>query len=285
MDQALARRLPQFSRTSLQLWLRSGHITGAADHGLLAPTARVRAGDRVLVDPPPPPVTTVAPQNLPLRLVYSDESVLVVDKPAGLTVHPGAGCPDGTLQNALLYHAPDLAGLPRAGLVHRLDRDTSGLLVIARTEAARLHLIGQLKSREMGREYLALVVGILPARGHVDAPIGRHPTARTKMAVTSRGRPARTDFEVVERLGNISLARLRLHSGRTHQIRVHMAHIGFPLVGDPVYGRVGPGGFARQALHAARLRFQHPRSGQTCVFEAPVPADFAALWAQLKELP
>ncbi len=283
MDQALARRLPQFSRTSLKQWLRAGHITGAADHGPLAPTARVCAGDRVHVDLPAPPAATVKPQDMPLPFVYVDESVLVVDKPAGLTVHPGAGCPDGTLQNALLYHAPDLAALPRAGLVHRLDKDTSGLLVVARTEAARLHLIAQLKSREMGREYLALVTGVPPARGHVEAPIGRHPTARTKMAVTSRGRPARTDFEVVERFGTISLVRLRLHSGRTHQIRVHMAHIGFPLVGDPVYGRVGPGGFARQALHAARLRFQHPRTGETCVFAAKPPADFAALLAALKE--
>ncbi len=285
MDQALARRLPQFSRTSLKQWLQEGHIRGADGRQPLAATARVRAGDRVEIDLPPPPPTAVEAQNLPLRVVYADAAVLVVDKPAGLTVHPGAGCPDGTLQNALLYHAPDLAALPRAGLVHRLDKDTSGLLVVARTERARLDLIEQLKTRTMGREYLALVTGVPPLRGHVEAPIGRHPAARTKMAVTSRGRPARTDFDVVERFGKVSLLRLRLHSGRTHQIRVHMAHIGFPLVGDPVYGRPGPLRFGRQALHAARLRFRHPESGEDCVFEAEAPADFAALLAQLKGLP
>ncbi|MHB1566620.1 MAG: RluA family pseudouridine synthase [Acidiferrobacter sp.] len=281
IDQALARRLPQFSRTTLQAWLKAGHITVA---GVVAGARQpVRAGDQVRIDPPPAPATTVAAQDIPLVVVFEDDSVLVINKPAGLTVHPGAGCHDGTMQNALLFHAPDLDRLPRSGIVHRLDRDTSGLLVIARTEVARLALIGQLKSREMGREYWALVTGRPPARGFVEAPIGRDPRVRTRMAVVANGRPARTDYEVMERLGDLSLLHVRLQSGRTHQIRVHMSRQGYPLVGDAVYGDVRTRRlFRRQALHAFRLTFRHPQHQTPLSFTAPLPTDLTALLAQLR---
>lgn len=284
IDQALARRLPQFSRTTLQGWLKAGHITIA---GRIAGARQpVRAGDRVRIDPPPAPMTEVSAQDMPLAVVFADDSVLVVNKPAGLTVHPGAGCRDGTLQNALLFHAPDLAPLARSGIVHRLDRDTSGLLVVARTETARLSLIHQLKNREMGREYRAVVRGRPPMQGFVDAAIGRHPHIRTRMAVVAGGRPARTDYEVIERLGGCSLLAVRLRSGRTHQIRVHMARLGYPLVGDAVYGDSGARRlFGRQALHAFRLTFIHPRHHTQLSFEAPVPADLAQLLARLRAAP
>ncbi|WP_298134800.1 RluA family pseudouridine synthase [Acidiferrobacter sp.] len=274
LDRALARRLPQFSRTTLQGWLRDGRIT--VDAHTASAAAAVHAGNRVAFDLPPPAGTDVQAEAIPLSLVYEDDTVIVINKPAGLVVHPGAGCARGTLQNALLHHAPELSVLARSGIVHRLDKETSGLLVIARTEAARLALIGELKTREMGREYEALVIGTPPATGFVAAPIGRDPRHRTRMCVRSGGRPARSDFVVRERLGPYSLIRVRLHSGRTHQIRVHMAHIGFPLVGDATYG----GGrtrhiLARQALHAFRLTLRHPRTGEPLTFEAPRPDDLA----------
>ncbi len=282
LDRALARRLPQFSRTTLQGWLREGRIT--IDAKPVAATVLVRGGERVQFDLPQPRSADVAAEDIPLHVIFEDETLIVIDKPAGLVVHPGAGCAQGTLQNALLHHAPDLAPLARSGIVHRLDKDTSGALVVARTEAARLSLIGQLKTREMGREYEALVIGSPPAKGTVDAPIGRDIRHRTRMSVRSGGRPARSDFTVVERLGPYSLVKVRLHSGRTHQIRVHMAHLGFPLVGDETYG----GGrtrhiLARQALHARRLSLRHPKTGELMTFEAPRPADFTQVLSALRE--
>ena len=281
LDRALARRLPQFSRTALQHWLRDGRITiGSRPASAAAP---VRAGERVAFDLPPPASADVLAEDIPLAIVFEDDTLIVIDKPAGLVVHPGAGCASGTLQNALLHHAPDLAPLARSGIVHRLDKDTSGLLVVARTEIARLALIGQLKTREMGREYEALVIGRPPATGFVEAPIGRDARHRTRMSVRRDGRPARSDFMVLERLGPYSLLRVRLHSGRTHQIRVHMAHLGFPLVGDETYG----GGrtrhlLTRQALHARRLTVRHPRTGEPLAFESPRPHDFANLVEMLR---
>jgi 23S rRNA pseudouridine1911/1915/1917 synthase len=281
LDRALARRLPQYSRTTLQHWLRDGHITiGSRPASAAAP---VRAGERVAFDLPPPASADVLAEDIPLAIVFEDDTLIVIDKPAGLVVHPGAGCASGTLQNALLHHAPDLAPLARSGIVHRLDKDTSGLLVVARTEIARLALIGQLKTREMGREYEALVIGRPPATGFVEAPIGRDARHRTRMSVRRDGRPARSDFVVLERLGPYSLLRVRLHSGRTHQIRVHMAHLGFPLVGDETYG----GGrtrhlLTRQALHARRLMVRHPRTGEPLAFESPRPHDFANLVEMLR---
>ncbi|MHB8253240.1 MAG: RluA family pseudouridine synthase [Acidiferrobacter sp.] len=282
LDRALALRLPQFSRTALQGWLREGRIT--LDAKPMDPSLHVKGCERVLLDLPEPVACEVVAQDIPLVVVFEDDTLLVINKPAGLVVHPGAGCAEGTLQNALLYYAPELGVLPRSGIVHRLDKDTSGLLVIARTEGARRAFIEQLKTREMGREYEALVVGTPPLKGFVDAPIGRDVRHRTRMAVNAHGRPARTDYEITERLGAFSLLKVRLQSGRTHQIRVHMTHLGFPLVGDGVYG----GGRAlhilpRQALHARRLTLRHPKSGEQQTFEAPRPPDLAAAILRLRE--
>ena len=281
LDRALARRLPQFSRTAIQGWLRDGRITvDARPAGAATP---VRGGEIVAFDLPAPAPSDVVAEDIPLSVVFEDDTLIVVDKPVGLVVHPGAGRARGTLQNALLHHAPELGSLPRSGIVHRLDKDTSGVLVVARTEAARLALIGQLKTREMGREYEALVIGAPPATGVVDAPIARDLRHRTRMTVRSGGRPARSDFVVLERLGRYSLLRVRLHSGRTHQIRVHMAHLGFPLVGDETYG----GGRARhilgrQALHARRLALRHPRTDEPMVFEVPRASDLVDAIAALR---
>ena len=231
--------------------------------------------------------TSVIAQDIALAIVFEDASLIVVDKPAGLVVHPGAGNRDGTLQNALLHHDATLAAIPRAGIVHRLDKQTSGLLVVARSLAAHTSLVRQLGARTMRREYLAVARGDIDRALTIDAPIGRHPQQRTTMAVVARGKPARTQVEVVERFGTATLVRCRLETGRTHQIRVHLAAIGHPLLGDPDYGprRSAPDlpAFARQALHAARLDLLHPASGRTRRFEAPAPADLALLIAALRD--
>jgi 23S rRNA pseudouridine1911/1915/1917 synthase len=223
------------------------------------------------------------PEAIPLRVVHEDAHVLVIDKPPGLVVHPGSGNRRGTLQNALLAHAPELAPVPRSGIVHRLDKDTSGLLVVARTLEAHADLVRQLKARTVRREYLALVHGTLARDGVVDAPIGRHPTARTRMAVVAGGKPAFTRYAVRERLPGLTLLACRLETGRTHQIRVHLASIGHPIVGDRVYGgRRAATLFHRQALHAWRLAFVHPGSGLEVAFESPLPEDMAGLLARLR---
>jgi 23S rRNA pseudouridine1911/1915/1917 synthase len=228
--------------------------------------------------------------------VFEDDDLLVINKPPGLVVHPAAGNPDGTLLNALLHHAPDLAALPRAGIVHRLDKDTSGLMMVARNLAAHTRLVADLQARDIRREYLAVVNTVLTAGGEVDAPIGRHPVDRKRMAVVSGGKPAVTHYRVVERYRAHTLVRLRLETGRTHQIRVHMAHIHCPVTGDPVYGgrlrqprgagellRTVLQGFRRQALHAERLAFRHPGSGEPVSWEAPVPPDMQELIEALRE--
>jgi 23S rRNA pseudouridine1911/1915/1917 synthase len=218
--------------------------------------------------------------------VYEDDAVIVIDKPPGLVVHPGSGNWSGTLANALLHHAPALAAVPRAGIVHRLDKDTSGLLVVAKTVTAQTHLVRQLQARSVKREYLALVHGRVARGGKVAAPIGRHPAHRTRMAVVSGGKEAVTHYEVRERFEHATLLVCRLETGRTHQIRVHMHSIGHPLVGDPVYGRrVAPAGplaaFRRQALHAERLGLIHPVTGQPMSWHAPLPADLRGLLAAI----
>lgn len=281
LDRALARRLPQFSRTVLQSWLREGRVTQNAT--VVGATFAIKGGERIELHAPPPQETTVQGENIPVCVIYEDDMLLVIDKPAGLIVHPGAGCVAGTLQNALLYRAPELGLLPRSGIVHRLDKDTSGLLVIARTERARLALIDQLKTREMGREYRALVVGRPPVTGVVEAPIGRDPRHRTRMAVVTNGRPARTEYTVLERLGPYSLLAVQLRSGRTHQIRVHLTHAGFSLVGDKVYGGRALALLPRQALHAHRLTLIHPGTRERLSFAVPLPADFAQLLLRLRE--
>jgi 23S rRNA pseudouridine1911/1915/1917 synthase len=279
-DAALARALPQFSRNRLRAWIDGGRVLVEGDPAVA--TRRVHGGERVVVHSDPDPrEIPFAPQAIALAVVAEDDALVVVDKPAGLVVHPGSGNWEGTLANALLHHAPQLSGVPRAGIVHRLDKDTSGLMVVAKTLTAQTALVRQLQARTVTREYLALATGDLTQRGTVDAPIGRHPTRRTTMAVVATGKPARTHFDIVERFGAATLLRCRLETGRTHQIRVHLASLGHPLVGDPAYGRKGPIAFHRQALHATRLALIHPVTGARCQWDSPLPADFAELLATL----
>ncbi len=288
LDQALARLLPDFSRSRLQEWIRRGLVS--LDGGNCRPKDKVLGGELVEVLAVLEPREQCRPQPIGLNLVYQDADLLVIDKPPGLVVHPAAGNPDGTLQNGLLYFDPSLAQLPRSGIVHRLDKDTSGLLVVARSLRAHTSLVQQLQSRSMKREYLAVVYGVPVAGATVDAPIGRHPTQRVRMAVVAGGKPAVTHYRVRERFRDHALLDVRLESGRTHQIRVHLAHVHFPILGDPVYAgrpRLPAGaspvladclrGFRRQALHATRLSLRHPGSGEPMSWEAPPPADMAQL--------
>ena len=291
LDQTLAQLLPQHSRNRLKGWIEAGQVSlGGAI--VTSPRHKMRGGEALLVtESSRPPDDALVAQPIALTIVHEEAELLVVDKPAGLVVHPGSGNRDGTLLNALLHHAPALASLPRAGIVHRLDKDTSGLMVVAKTEQAQTHLVRQLASRTVKREYLALVHGDLARATIVDAPIGRHPTQRTSMAVVATGKPARTHVEVVERFGIATLLRCRLETGRTHQIRVHLTALGHPLVGDPTYrGRRQAGigapaamlAFPRQALHAHRLGLVHPVTQAAMHWEAAPPADFSALVAALR---
>jgi 23S rRNA pseudouridine1911/1915/1917 synthase len=284
MNQALARLLPQHSRASLQLWIRAERVQ--VEGRVPRASEKVRGGERVQIIIPQTPAGDWAAEAIPLDIVYEDGDLLVINKPAGLVVHPGAGNPEGTMLNALLHHAPTLNKLARAGIVHRLDKETSGLLVVAKTEPARLDLIEQLKARTLTREYLALVQGLLVAGGTVDAPIGRHTQVRTRMAVNEGGRPAVSHYRIEKKFRAHTLLRVKLESGRTHQIRVHMASIGLPVLGDPVYGggRSLPEarGLGRQALHAALLGFTHPTSLERVRFESPLPPDLRALLERLR---
>ena len=281
LDLALARLLPEHSRSRLQGWLRAGFIR--VDGGRPDARRKVWGGESIEIDAPPPPeVAAELPEDIPLTVVFEDADLLVIDKPVGLGVHPGNGNWSGTLRNALLHHDPALAAVPRAGIVHRLDKDTSGLMVVAKTLTAQTDLVRQLQARTVKRHYHALLQGELIAGGTVDAPVGRHPTQRTRMAVVGNGRPAVTHYLVVERFAGFTLVECRLETGRTHQIRVHMAHIGHPLVGDPVYAprrcaNVLLDGFPRQALHAFRLGLVHPRRGEVMSWQVPMAADFAGL--------
>jgi 23S rRNA pseudouridine1911/1915/1917 synthase len=284
LDQALARIFPQYSRNRLQAWLESGQIT--IDGRRLSAKRPVTGGEEIVLRPPRVP-QAAAPQaqRMPLKIVHEDAELIVIDKPAGLVVHPGAGQPDRTLLNALLAHAPALAGVPRAGIVHRLDKDTSGLLVVAKTLEAQTELVRQLAARTMRRLYLAVVQGDPPASGTIDAPVGRDARSRVRMAVTHRGKPARTVYRVLERYGHAALVECRLETGRTHQIRVHFQHIRHPLVGDTVYRRGTRHGiaFPRQALHAAELSLVHPRSGESVTWKAAPPRDFKQLLDTLRK--
>jgi 23S rRNA pseudouridine1911/1915/1917 synthase len=284
LDRALATLLPEHSRSRIRTWIDAGRVLLA---GAPADASRkVGGGERVLVDPLSDPVAaSFAPQALPLAVVHEDDAILVIDKPAGLVVHPGNGNRDGTLANALLHHAPQLAAVARAGIVHRLDKDTSGLLVVAKTEAAHTDLVRQLQARTVHREYLALAAGNIVRGGAVDAPIGRHPVRRTSMAIVATGKAAVTRYEVRERFRDCTLLACRLETGRTHQIRVHLASIGHPLIGDPTYGRKRGIEFRRQALHAWRLGLVHPSTRQSMQWESPLPTDFAALLAALRDAP
>lgn len=288
LDQALARAFPDYSRSRLQDWTREGRVTVNGDR--CRPRDRVVLGDRLVVRTAPAPQPGCAPQAIPLDLVFEDADLLVLNKPAGLVVHPAVGNLDGTLQNALLHHDAALAALPRAGIVHRLDKDTTGLMVVARSQAAHKRLVDAIAQRRVHREYRALVVGNMPAGGEIDLPIGRHPVHRTKMAVHPRGRAARTHYRVLAHFRGYTLLKVLLETGRTHQIRVHMAHLRHPVFGDPSYGgRLKlPGGasealkdilrgFRRQALHAKRLEFVHPIRERPMRFTCPMPDDMQAV--------
>lgn len=291
LDQALARLCPEHSRSRLQEWIAEGKVLLAGK--AVATKYKVWGGESIEVWPQRHPAEQPArAEAIPLDIVYQDAELIVINKPVGLVVHPGSGNWSGTLLNGLLHHDPALAAVPRAGIVHRLDKDTSGLLVVARTLTAQTALVRQLQARSVKREYLALAWGEVRASGTVDAPIGRHPTQRTKMAVVESGKPAVTHYRPEAAYDSCTLLRCRLETGRTHQIRVHMAHIGHPLVGDALYV---PGAqrcsvalrpvlqaFPRQALHATALGLIHPRSGEAMGWHAPLPDDMAALLAAIE---
>ena len=292
-DQALAELFPDYSRSRLTAWIRSGDARLEGES--VAPRHLVRGGEEVSLLVRTEREIGAEPEAIALDIVHEDADVIVVDKPAGLVVHPGAGNPAGTLQNALLHHDPKLAEIPRGGIVHRLDKDTSGLMVVARSMRAHTSLVEQLSERDVHRQYAAIVYGAMIAGGRVDAPLGRHPRDRLKQAVREDGREAVTHYRVRERFRAMTLVECRLETGRTHQIRVHMAHAKHPLVGDPAYGgllKLPKGataeladalrGFRRQALHAERLEFVHPKTGQLVAFEAEPPADMRHLLAALR---
>lgn len=278
LDAFLVSHLPAHSRSQLKGLIEAGHIT--VDGAPAKPALRVRRGQRIEITIPPPPPAEIAPEALPLDVIFEDDQLLVVNKPPGLVVHPGAGRTGGTLANAVLARVPQMAGVGsalRPGIVHRLDKDTSGLLMVAKTPQAYRVLQSQVAARTVSRTYLALVDGVLARdEGTIDAPIGRHPHHRTHMAVVPRGRAAVTRYRVRERFAHHTLVEVQLVTGRTHQIRVHFAHLGNPVAGDPVYGGADDLGIGRQALHAFRLKFTHPTSGRVVEFEAPLPADLTA---------
>jgi 23S rRNA pseudouridine1911/1915/1917 synthase len=286
VDQALARLLPQHSRSRLKTWIDRGLVTLDGDVPL--PKRRLDGGETLVIrEAPAEDAIRDGPEAITLSIVFEDPAILVLDKPPGLVVHPGAGNRSGTLLNALLHHLPELATLPRAGIVHRLDKDTSGLMVVAKTLPAHTDLVRQLQARTVTRHYLALVRGDLARSVIVDAPIGRHPVQRTTMAIVASGKPARTHVDVLERHGATTLVRCRLETGRTHQIRVHLASLGHPLVGDPVYGGRAASvpealrAFRRQALHAERLALVHPVTRRERTWTSPLPKDFADLLASI----
>lgn len=300
LDQVLAELLPDYSRSRLKQWIIDGHVRLDGE----SPEPRTRVAEGQVVDIRVQELAddgTRAPaaQAMPLAIVHEDSDLLVVNKPAGLVVHPGAGNAAGTLQNGLLAYAPGLAELPRSGILHRLDKDTSGLLIVAKSLVAHTHLVRALEARDITREYRALCVGPMTGGGSVDAPIGRHRTQRTKMAVMDfAGREAVTHYRVLARFAHHTFVAVRLETGRTHQIRVHLAHVRHPIVGDPTYGgrlivpagateqlALALRGFRRQALHAHRIRFAHPVSQAPLDFTAPLPEDFRALLAALLNVP
>ncbi len=289
IDQALAELFTSYSRSKLQTWIKAGRVelNGAIE---LSPRFKLEGGEEITLDAEPEVVIESDPEDIPLDIVFEDDSILIINKPAGLVVHPGAGNWSGTLLNALLHHEPNLETLPRAGIVHRIDKDTSGLLMIAKTLHAHYSLTEQLQAHDITREYLAITKGRMTAGGTVDEPIGRHPTDRLRYIVRQSGKEAVTHYRVEQRFSHHTFVRLQLETGRTHQIRVHMAHIRYPLLGDPVYGgrfQMSPNcsdelqqllrGFKRQALHATRLGLQHPETDEYLEWEQPLPDDMNQL--------
>lgn len=293
LDQVAARLFAEYSRGQLQKWIRSGELT--VSNRVQKPTYKVLAGETLVVDAQPEARDETQPQDIPLDLLYSDDDVLVLNKPAGIVVHPAAGNRDGTLQNALLHFDPNLAVLPRSGLVHRLDKDTSGVMVVARSLRAHTSLVAQLQARSMSRIYEAVAAGEIRRRGTVDQPMGRHPRDRKRMAVVAGGKKAISHFRILQPFKGFTHIEVSLQTGRTHQIRVHLAHLGHPLVGDATYGRkprsvrgmdaeliTAIKAFPRQALHARFLTFQHPSDQREIRFEAALPQDMLDLLGVLQ---
>ncbi|MCP5208792.1 MAG: 23S rRNA pseudouridine(1911/1915/1917) synthase RluD [Hahellaceae bacterium] len=294
VDQAVAELMPEHSRSRIQGWIKSGALT--VNGKAIRPKDKVVVFDVVNILAEIESSDRWEAENIPLDVAFQDEHIIVINKPAGLVVHPAAGHPGGTLVNALLHHFPEVDKIPRAGIVHRLDKDTSGLMVVARSLIAHTSLVSQLQDRSMGREYLAVVCGAMISGGKVDEPIARHPQNRLKMSVFPMGKPAVTHYRIEERFNDYTLVRCKLETGRTHQIRVHMAHIHFPLVGDPLYGgrlKLPSGaddrllqmlrGFTRQALHATRLQLRHPKTAEELSWEAAVPEDMQVLIETIRE--
>lgn len=294
LDQAAARLFPDYSRSRLQNWIKSGELTVDGEQRI--PKFKLLGGEQIVINAALQENEEWQPQAIELPLVHEDKDLLVIDKPAGLVVHPAAGHAEGTLLNAVLHHAPCVAALPRAGIVHRLDKDTTGLMVVAKSLKAHAHLVEQLQSRTMGREYEAVVLGVMTGGGCVDEPIGRHGVQRKKMAVSPTGKPATTHYQVLKRFRDYTHVRLKLESGRTHQIRVHMAHLHYPIVGDPVYGgrlRIPKAaqpeladflrGFKRQALHAKQLQLVHPSTGELMQWNSRLPEDMQRLLELLRQ--
>jgi 23S rRNA pseudouridine1911/1915/1917 synthase len=295
LDQCLALLFPEYSRSKLKEWILADYVL--VDGEIVnTPRLKLKSGELIEIKATQEVQVTNTPQNIDLDIVFEDDHIMIINKHAGLVVHPGAGNQDGTLLNALLAKVPNIDQVPRAGIVHRLDKDTTGLMVVAKTLPAQTSLVEQLQSRSMGREYEALVMGTMVAGGLVDEPIGRHPNKRTSMAVSEAGKEAVTHYRVKEKFRAYTYLRLKLESGRTHQIRVHMSHIKHPLVGDTLYGgrpRLPKHasesfvdtlrGFKRQALHAAQLSLTHPISQEEMTFQAPLPEDFVNLLAEVRE--
>ncbi|MDR3414135.1 MAG: 23S rRNA pseudouridine(1911/1915/1917) synthase RluD [Formivibrio sp.] len=291
LDAALATLFPEFSRSRLTNWIKEGLVT--VDSKVLRPKDKVWGGEQITLQAQPDPEETAfTAEKIPLDVVFEDASILVLNKPAGLVVHPGSGNWTGTLLNGLLFSYPELKTIPRAGIVHRLDKDTTGLMVVARTLQAQNNLVQQLQARTVKRHYLAIAQGKLAGKGTIEAPIGRHPRERIKMAVVHTGKPATTHWRALEQFATHTLIECRLETGRTHQIRVHMAHIGHPLAADPVYGgkprlasielNLALEDFHRQALHARKLSLQHPLTGKTMSWKAPIPDDLNTLLHALR---
>ena len=291
LDQALAQLLSEWSRSRLQSWILEKRVS--VDGASSIPRQKVWGGEKIELYPARNSAETAhAPEAIALDIAHEDDDIIIINKPAGLVVHPGSGNWQGTLLNALLHHSPPLSGIPRSGIVHRLDKETSGLLVVAKTLEAQTSLVRQLQKRTVKRDYLALVWGSISSHGWVDAPVGRHPVQRTRMAVVASGKEARTRYEVLEQFTDCTLLRCSLETGRTHQIRVHMQSLGYPLVGDPLYGGKAKKGssatmqlaaFPRQALHAHRLELTHPQHGQRMGWEAPLPEDMSNLLLMLQK--
>ena len=294
LDQTLAELFPEYSRSRLKTWIEAD-LVKLNDRITNIPREKVLGGEKIEITVEVEDETRFEPENIPLNIVYEDDDIIVINKPKDLVVHPGAGNPNGTVLNALLYHYPPIAEVPRAGIVHRLDKDTTGLMVVAKTIPAQTKLVRDLQKRKITREYEAVASGIMTKGGTVDQPMARHATKRTLMAVHPMGKPAVTHYRIMENYRNYTRLRLRLETGRTHQIRVHMAHIAHPLLGDQTYGgRPRPPknasedfmevlrNFKRQALHAVMLRLAHPITGEMMEWHAPLPEDFVELIHALK---